>query len=177
MLAFKNSFGLLALLSLVSCFGGVKKTGKVIDYKPGKVMTKKGGYQVGPLGASWRRVSLGIAAITFRNRAWQSSISTDAYCDQAYDDAPLAALTRHLFAGLQEIRVESEESIMLDGRGALRTSLQATLDGVPVRLQTVVIKKNECLFDFYLVSPPEYFLEALSDFESFYQGFAYAGDL
>jgi hypothetical protein len=159
------------------CFGGVKKTGKVTGYKPGQVITKKGFYRVGVLPEAWTQVDLGIAAITFHNPSLNSSISTDAYCDQAYDDSSLEVLTKHLFPGLQKIKIQKETPLMLDQREALRTSLQASLDGVPVQMETVVVKKNWCLFDFYLVSTPEKFIEALPYFESFYQAFSYPGEI
>ncbi len=164
-------------LALLACFGGVKKTGKVVDYKPGRVITKKGYYDVGPLSADWYRIKLGIAAINFRNDALGSTISTDAFCDQAFDDAPLNALTSHLFAGLQDIKIEKQTPFTMADRGALRTSLKATLDGVPVRIETVVLKKDWCLFDFYLVGPPEKFAAALPDFENFFQGFQFTGEI
>lgn len=165
------------VFALVACFGGVKKTGKVIDYKPGRVITKKGFYDVGPLSADWYRIKLGVAAINFRNDALGSTISTDAFCDQAFDDAPLNALTSHLFAGLQDIKIEKQSPFTMADRGALRTTLRASLDGVPVRIETVVLKKDWCLFDFYLVSPPEKFSAALPAFEDFFQGFQFTGEI
>jgi len=165
------------VLALLGCFGGVKNTGKVLDYKPGKVITKQGFYQVGELSSEWYRIKLGIAAINFRNDRLKSTISTDAFCEQAFDDAPLNALTRHLFAGLQDVKVEKETPFTMSDRGALRTTLRASLDGVPVKIETVVVKKDWCLFDFYLVSPPETFSSALPDFEHFFQGFQYTGEI
>ncbi len=167
----------LCAFALWGCFGGVKKTGKVLDYKPGQVITKSGSYQVGELPPEWYRIKLGIAAINFRSDRLKSTISTDAFCEQAFDDAPLNALTRHLFAGLQDVKVEKETPFMMSDRGALRTTLRASLDGVPVKIETVVVKKDWCLFDFYLVSPPDQFLSAMPDFEHFYQGFQYSGEI
>ena len=163
-------------LSLSACFSS-KKTGKVVDYKPGRVITKKGYYQVGGLSSDWRRLSLEKAVISFYNQDLGATIATDAFCEQAYDDAPLDMLTKHLFAGLQDVKVLSSRELMLDGRAALHSSLSAKLDGVPVKLETVTIKKDWCLFDFYLVSPPEQIARALPDFLQFFKGFAYAGEI
>ncbi|MGH7831135.1 MAG: hypothetical protein ACREP8_13275 [Candidatus Binatia bacterium] len=173
---FFHFYSWLTILFLVGCFGGVKRTGKVIGYEPGRVLTKKGYYQVGILPEGWRRINLEQALVAFRNEALQSTIATDSFCDQAYDDSSLPILTRHLFAGLQKIEVLQEQSFTLSDRGALRTMMKATLDGVPVMLEIVVVKKNWCLFDFYLVSPPERFAGATADFETFYRGFSYAED-
>lgn len=167
----------LVVLALLGCFGGVKKTGKVTGYQPGKVLTKKGFYQVGELPSDWERILKGNAMIAFRNAANGSSIATDAFCDQAYDDSSLNMLTRHLFAGLQELKVLKEEPFDMDGRGALRTLFSASLDGVPVKVDAVVIKKNWCLFDFYLVSSPQKYEQAVGAFETFYRGFAYSGEI
>lgn len=163
----------LVLFLLIACFGGVKKTGKVVDYKPGRVLMKKGYYQVGEISPDWYRIKLDLAAINFRNDRYGSTLSTDSFCDQAYDDAPLQALAGHLYAGLQDIKIKSQKPMMLDQRAALRSSVSATLDGVPVQIETLVIKKDWCLFDFYLVGPPDRVAGAISDFERFYSGFAY----
>jgi hypothetical protein len=165
------------LLCLVACFGGVPKTGKVVGYQPGRVLTKLGHYQVGELSPEWRRLSLDKAVIAFYNQSLSSTIATDAFCQRAYDDSPLDMLTRHLFAGLQDVKILEEKPFMLDSRGALQTSFQATLDGVPVRIDSVVVKKDWCLFDFYLVSPPESYTQALPHFETFYRGFVYSGEI
>ena len=151
----------------------MKKTGKVTGYRDGRVLTKKGYYGVGPLPSPWQRIKLGKALVAFRNNPLQSTISTDSFCDQAYNDSSLKALTQHLFAGLQGIKTIDEDSFMLGDRGALRTLIRAKLDGLPVMVDIVVVKKNWCLFDFFLVSAPEKYREAAEDFESFYQGFSY----
>ncbi len=66
--------------------------------------------------------------------------------------------------------------MMLGGREALRTVAEGTLDGVDVILDTVVIKKNNCLFDFALVAHPQKHADAVNDFETFFQGFQYRGE-
>lgn len=159
----------------LGCFGGVKKTGKVTGYKNGRVLTKSGSYQVGELPPLWQRFKLGKALVAFRNDPLQSTISTDSFCDQAYNDSSLKNLTRHLFAGLHDLKVIQEKPFMLDDRGALRTLIKAKLDGLSVMVDIVIVKKNWCLFDFYLVSAPEKYLEASKAFETFFEGFSYKG--
>lgn len=175
----KRPFPLMVLVlcfSLSSCFGGVKKTGRVVGYKEGRVLTKKGHYLVGPLPAAWEQINLGKAMVAFYNPALKSTISTDSFCDQAYNDSSLKNLTQHLFPGLQDINVIEEQPFQLDRRGALKTLVDAKLDGVPVMVNIVVLKKDWCLFDFFLVSEKAYFSQAAQDFEVFYRGFAYTGE-
>lgn len=170
----KQLLGILFVsLLLVACFGGAKKTGKVVGYRDGFVLTKKGSYAVGSLSSDWGRFKLGKALVAFYNPHLQSTISTDSFCDQAYNDSSLKNLTRHLFPGLQDTKVIDQKPFMLDGRGALQTVIDAKLDGVPVMVSMVVVKKDWCLFDFFLVSEKTQFARAFEDFETFFQGFSF----
>lgn len=164
-------------LALISCFGGVKKTGKVTGYQPGRVLTKKGFYKVGELPPDWVRILKRDALVAFRNDAVASTIATDSFCDQAYDDSSLQILTHHLFAGLQNLKILTERPFEMSGRGALRTLFQGSLDGVEVKVDAVVLKKDWCLFDFYLVSPPMQYEGAAAAFETFYSAFDYSGEI
>ena len=168
---------LLVIFCLTACFGGVKKTGKVVGYKEGRVLTKQGFYSVGSLSPEWERMKVGKAVVAFYNPQLKSTISTDSFCDQAYNDSSLKNLTTHLFPGLQDTDVVDQEPFMLGGRGALQTLIKAKLDGVPVMVNIVVVKKDWCLFDFFLVSEKDYYARAAEDFQAFYQGFSFAGGM
>lgn len=172
----------LALLLLLFCadcfFGGIKNPGKVRGYSPGIVKTEKGYYEVGVLPETWRRVHVdNYHVITFRNDGALSTLSTDAFCDQAFDDASLKVLTTHLHFDLSDRKIKMEKPFMLDDRGALRSVVSGKVDGVLVVLDTVVIKKDNCLFDFALVSDPSKYQEAVEDFEKFFNGFKYRGQI
>ena len=160
-------------MALVGCFGGVQHTGKVVGYKDGRVLTKEGFYQVGSLPPEWQRVKLDRAMVAFYSPDLKSTISTDSFCDQAFNDSSLDSLTRHLFPGLQDTKVIDQQTMTLSDRGGLQTVMSASLDGVPVMLNLVVVKKDWCLFDFFLVSSKDYFDRASADFENFFRGFSF----
>ena len=61
----------------------------------------------------------------------------------------------------------------LSGRGALRQTVEGSLDGVPVVLDLVVVRKDGCVFDFYSVSPPGADPRVATDFEAFFGEFSY----
>jgi hypothetical protein len=165
-------------LSLTHCFGGVDKTGKVRSYVPGTVRTEKGFYNVGLLPESWQQDRLSpYRMIVFYNGGFKSSIETDAFCDDAFDDASLKVLTTHLHFDLVDRKIQKEKDLMLDNRGALRTVASGKVDGVPIVLDTVVLKKDNCLFDFVLVAQPDRYSGAVHDFETFFGGFRYQGDI
>ena len=92
-------------------------------------------------------------------------------CDQPDQDVPLQALTRHLLNGFTAytfppVDEADLQTVPMDGREALRTHVVAKLDGVPRELLLVVMKKDDCIYDFALVAPPgAQFEQARPDFE------------
>lgn len=174
-----------AFFALILCFGapacflkGTKNPGKVVGYSPGTVKTKKGSYGVGPISSDWRVSRVGkYKVLVLYSDSHKSSIESDAFCDQSYNDASLNVLTNHLHTGITEKKVLSESPLMLDGRAALRSVVQGKVDGVSIILDSVVIKKDVCMFDFVLISPPTDYPQAKLDFEPFFQGFRYTGDI
>lgn len=168
----------LLSLALVQCFGGVKNTGKVVGYRPGVVLTKKSFYNVGILPEGWNRANIGhYNTISFYNESYKSTIETDAYCDKSFDDASLKVLTTHLYFAITDKKERSSKPISLDGRAALHSVADGKVDGVPIVLDTVVIKKDDCLFDFAMVSAPSLYAKAAEDFKTFFEGFKFSGDL
>jgi hypothetical protein len=88
--------------------------------------------------------------------AWMSpphTIAVDSTCSRT-EDAPLQVLTNHLLMGFTERQRLTEALEQLDGREALHSRYDAKLDGVPVELELVVMKKDGCVYDFVYTSPP-----------------------
>jgi hypothetical protein len=68
--------------------------------------------------------------------------------------------------------IVDEDVVAMDGREALRTHLNAKLDGVPREILLQILKKDGCVYDFGLITPPgEAFEDALSDFDEMLAGF------
>ena len=60
----------------------------------------------------------------------------------------------------------------MDGREALRTHLLAKLDGVPREILLQILKKDDCVYDFGLITPTGgAFESALGDFDQLLAGF------
>lgn len=111
-------------------------------------------FRVGPVPSGWRQIDVtdSDSLLAFRDDSARATIALTGRCGRDGDDVPLRALTHHLFLHFTDRQVVSEERIKLDGRAALRTELLATLDGVPKRFVTVVLKKNECVYDFLYIT-------------------------
>ena len=63
---------------------------------------------------------------------------------------------------------------MLDARGALRTEMRASLDGVPMHFVAIVLKKNGCVYDFININPSPLSSagkQSVAEFDRFVAGF------
>ena len=94
------------------------------------------------------------------------TIASHASCADA-DDVPLDVLTNHLLFGLEHKQERSRRPLTLDGRAALRTRLEATLDGVPLALDVVVMRKDGCTHDLMLIAPRGDLARLEPEFERF----------
>jgi hypothetical protein len=126
--------------------------------------------RVGPVPAEWRRIRIDDADLAFRDEAREASVLLDVRCERRDDDAPLSALTDHLIMGTTEREFESQEVVPFDRREAMRTVLRAKLDGVPMKYDIYVTKKNGCVYDVVYVAAPGRFAEGDADFQRFATG-------
>lgn len=129
-------------------------------------------YRIGELGAGWQRLSLADQNdLAYHHGGMGAIVQANATCDPG-SDVPLTALTNHLLIGFTERDIREQRVVPMDEREALRTHVIARLDGVPRELVFYVIKKDDCVYDFALITPPgESFLRAAPDFERFVAGF------
>jgi len=111
-------------------------------------------FRLEPPGGTWRRIELEGTALALRDDEAQATLAMQGRCGKDGDDVPLEALTHHLFLQFESRVLVSSSELMLDGRAALRTELDAKLDGVPKEFVVTVLKKDGCVYDFMLVAAP-----------------------
>ncbi|MBT3181694.1 MAG: hypothetical protein HN337_04200 [Deltaproteobacteria bacterium] len=114
-----------------------------------------------------------VRTITFYNEGLGSTISTDAYCGKNVEARLLDSLSGDILNAFDKKQVISEKEFDLDGRGAVRQLIAGELDGVAVTVDLVIVRKNECVFDFYSVSEGGISPETTNAFELFFEGFHY----
>jgi hypothetical protein len=100
----------------------------------------------------WRAVHLGGNDLAWVARDSGELIAMNATCED-HGDPPLEVLTQHLLIGFADHQLVAQAAEPIDGREALRSKYHAKLDGVPVELELVVLKKNGCVHDFTFVAP------------------------
>lgn len=161
---------LFLLLILPSCFG-MNRTGGVMMYRAGIAETGIGRFAVPRLPPPWKGPKLRLRQLVHENNAIEATIVTDALCGPKFDDAPLPRLAEELFQKLQQKKILSEKNLVLDGRAALRVHGKGRIDGVPMEMDVVVMKKDFCLYDFAYFAPPETFRRGIDDFEGYLDGF------
>jgi hypothetical protein len=132
-------------------------------------------FRIGPIGRGWRPIESSESLLAFRDDRARATVALGGRCGKDGDDVPLAALTRHLFLYFTERNLVGERSLTLDGRAALRTEMEARLDGVPKRFTVVVLKKNGCVYDFLYVEDVPGTGEGRATFDEFVAGFATLG--
>jgi hypothetical protein len=140
-------------------FDGVRYQGKGVAFR------------VAAHPASWSRLDVSEGLLAFRDAPASATILVNGRCGKDGDDVPLSALTQHLFLLFTERTIEEEEIFPMDGREAQRTVLRAKLDGVPKRFETVVLKKDGCVYDLILIAEPDTFASARPAFDGFAASF------
>ena len=129
-------------------------------------------YRVGELGTAWQAVHKEGESIGFYNAQVGGVIESNRTCRDDADPTPLQSLTNQMLIGYTERRKLDEKTVPLAGREALRTRVSAKLDGVPVVLDLIVLKRNGCIFDFSYAAPPDSYPKGRPDFDAFVAGFA-----
>jgi hypothetical protein len=133
-------------------------------HKDGRTIT------LGPVPPAWQRIEVVGADLAFRDAAREGSALFNAECDRHDDDAPLSVLTEHLIMGTTERQFEKQDVVPFDGREAMHSLLSAKLDGVPMRYDIFVLKKDGCVYDLVYVAPPARFTDGTGEFERFAGG-------
>lgn len=127
-------------------------------------------YQIGSINSQWTTLQGSLADVAYVNKGNEATISLNSTCEK-YQDNPLKQLMYNLLASLEDGKWEKDEYITLDGREAYRVTLRAKADGVPVRAQAVVLRKNYCVYDFIYTAKPQNYQKSLKDFEKFVGSF------
>lgn len=140
---------------------------------PAKRARKEATYAFVPPGDRWRPVrKVEDVQVAWIDTGRASIIEIHAQCDDQ-GDSSLAQYTDHLRMDMTDWNVVEQREEQLLGRAAMRTVVDARLDGVPMRHEFVVLKKNGCLFDLSYSAAPRNFAAGQPDFHRVVDGFRF----
>jgi hypothetical protein len=107
-------------------------------------------FRVGALGPAWHRIP-SKADRAYLSEATGAAIMANGDCRER--DAPLPVLANALLIGLTDRRVLEERRVPLAAREGLYRRLTARLDGVPLTIESYVVKKDGCVYDLVRLVP------------------------
>lgn len=140
---------------------------------PAKRARKEASFGFGLPGGSWRPVrNVEDVQVAWIDPGKGGVIDVHAQCDEQ-GDSSLEQYTDHLRMDMTDWNVIEQKSERLIGRASLRTVVDAQLDGMPMRHEFVVVKKNGCLFDLRYSAPPSSFATGQPEFHRVVAGFRF----
>jgi hypothetical protein len=86
-------------------------------------------------------------------------------------DPPLEHIVQGVISGLTDLKVDSTDTAMYQGREARRVVAGGKVDGVPSAIDLLVFKRNMCIYILSYVGVKKAFAENRGDFEKFIEGF------
>jgi hypothetical protein len=129
-------------------------------------------FRIAPPPEGWERLDVSHASLAYRDRTDGGTVVINGRCGVDGEDVPLEALTQHLFMRFTEREIVEQQTFAFDRREALRTVLSAKLDGVPMKFDVWVLKKDGCVYDLGYMAAPGRFARGAAEFERFARGFA-----
>jgi hypothetical protein len=154
--------GSIASLGSAGCAGGLQG-----DLYQGQGFA----FRIAPPPEGWQRIEVSHAALAYRDQADGGTIVINARCGVDGEDVPLEALTQHLFMRFTEREILEQQTLPFDHREAMRTIVRAKLDGVPMKFDVWVLKKDGCVYDLGYMAAPSRFERGAAEFERFARGF------
>jgi len=107
--------------------------------------------------------------------AWKNAKNGNAisYLSDCKDpsDPPLDHIVQGVLAGMSEVKIESTESPMIQGREARHVVAAGKVDGVPTGTELIVFKRNTCIYILTYVGVQKFFPENRAAFTQFAAGF------
>jgi hypothetical protein len=128
-----------------------------------------------PASSSWQEMKDRADA----DRAWVhkktgATLALRSLC-RRYEHLSLTVLTQNLMNTLTDPAVQSQDEISVAGRAALSTRFTGQIDGVTTHNRVVVLRKDNCIFDFTLTQLAPIASDVMTDYDAFVASFSYSG--
>lgn len=98
-----------------------------------------------------------------------STISYFTSCSPS--EPPLKNIRASAFSSLENVEITKEENVRIDEREGLKSDIEGKMEGVPVKIQFLVFKKNSCSYHLSYVALKENFEKEMDQFNNFVKNF------
>ncbi|MEM7008953.1 MAG: hypothetical protein AAF462_07455 [Thermodesulfobacteriota bacterium] len=128
-------------------------------------------YQIGTLPSGWTRHNVEGGDLAYKNTGFDATMTINSTCNEKKKNYSLKALSESLLIGIKDKEAIERTEIAVSGQPALRTIYTGSLNEVPIKIATVVFRKDFCIFDFTYASSPQDFDKGIGDFDNFLSQF------
>ncbi len=156
----RNPLIILALIFLASCAS--------LDINVENKKSEK--YEIGKLPDYWAPIKDTTADASYWSKKTGATILINSLCEK-YGSASLYVLTQNILRGVDDLNAEVEEEIMLVDRKALHTIATGKIDGVLIKTNIYVMRKDYCIYDFTYQVQAEFYSKDVKDFENLVKSF------
>jgi hypothetical protein len=118
----------------------------------------------------YKKVSISSADYVYQSEKTGSTIAINSLC-QKYSDVKLDNLKSNILVGVDNLKVDQERTVTFNDREGKRTIAYGSTDGVRIRVDILIFKKNNCTFDLAFISRPDLYMTEAKIFEDFLVGF------
>lgn len=132
-------------------------------------------FRHGDLPSGWEKTKVKGMAVAFYHSEYGATAGVAPVC-QGVSDSTLESLAQQELVGLEQRELVEESRVSVDGREAIDWVVRGSVDGVLVLVNLVVFRKQGCVYDLNLVSRPETFERARTEFRGFVAGFSLLED-
>lgn len=151
---------LFTLMSAVSCISVNLKSG---------APKKASNYKLQPPPSPFNRIDNEETDLAWQNPQTGNSIALLTECSEQKDPS-LTSLEDETIQALTNPKVLKTEEIQFQERAARRTKAEGTVDGVPVQMDVLILKKNNCSYTFTFVGRASGIEKDRPAFDSFLSG-------
>lgn len=106
------------------------------------------------------------ADLVLRHRSSQAGIMVNATCDDALLDRSVEVVMRHLFFGIREKEILSQDRRTTSQGEAVEVVLRGELGGQRLLLHGYTLKGSDCVYDLVLFASPETYSRVNEEFEA-----------
>lgn len=112
-----------------------------------------------------------VSDVAYQSSSTASIISLDSACRLSADalrpSQDLRSLTDLLLLGITDVTYRSERGMEVQKTPALETTIKGSLNGELMQIRTVVLKRQNCVYDLVYMARPTHFESQLADFSHF----------